>query len=311
MGALAADPQHGHPTLDTFRLTPTRQFYRAHYAAVPAIEPSGWRLRVDGLVERPLELDLETIYALPSREEARTLVSMGNPPGGDLVGTALWRGVELDVLAGMVGPLPNATHVRLYGADGYDTSVEVGRLGLGNARFKALLAYEINGEPLPPDLGFPLRILVPGLYGSKSVAWLTRIEFTDKPRRGYWERLGWSDRAVVKTFSKITSPPHWSVVQGSMIVQGIAFAGDRKVTAVELSVDGGPWRAAHLIPGPSPLAWTQWYIRWVPPGPGEHVLAVRATDETGFTQSEPALSRLGGTYPDGTSLIHAVTVITR
>jgi hypothetical protein len=171
-----------------------------------------------------------------------------------------------------------------------------------------LLVYEINGEPLPPAHGYPLRILMAGLYGQKMPKWLTNIEFIDERFLGYWESKGWSDIASVQTNSIVWQPRDLDVLPaGARPVYGVAFAGLRRITSVEVRVDDGDWIPAELLQDPSPLVWTQWSFEWIP-APGRHALAVRATDETGFTQTSEGGSLLSGAFPDGTDEIHRLVV---
>lgn len=303
-------PGAGQITYDSPVLTPVGRFFQQAYHPVggpPPLDLSTWTLAVDGLVRTPLSLTYQALRALPARGEMRTLLCIGNPPGGDQIGNAVWRGVDLDALLRQAGVSPAATRIRFEGADGYSTSVPLDRaLGRG-----VLLAYEMNGALLPPAHGFPLRALVPGLYGSKSSKWLTRITLIDHDFQGFWESSprNWSDAAVVKTASHITLPLSYSEVMAGepVAIQGIAFAGGRRITGVALSVDGGDWVPAALRRPDSPLAWTQWYTLWKPPAPGEYAISVRATDETGFTQSRRA-GHLSDAYPDGSDAIHSIVL---
>ncbi len=300
----------GQITYDAPRITRVGRFFRQVYrpsSAPPQLDLDTWTLTVSGMVERPLVLAYEDVRAFPAVGETCTLVCIGNPPGGDQIGNAVWRGFDLDVLLAQAGVLPSATHIRFESADGYTTSVPLARA----VNCGVLMAYEMNGALLPRAHGFPLRALVPGLYGTKSPKWLTRITLIDHAHPGYWESQphGWSDEAVIRTHARIDSPlPYTQVRIGAAVVfQGIAFAGDRRITAVEVNIDGGGWMPVTLRPPESPRAWTQWYTLWTPDMPGMVTVSVRATDETGFTQTRQA-GHLSDAYPDGSDAIHSITL---
>ena len=299
----APDPRYGALTYDRPVLTPAAGFFTVHLGTIPPVDCARWTLTLDGLVERPLTLDWRAIEALPPVETTRTVASIGNPVGGPLIGNARWRGVALKPLLTQAGVRPEATHARLYGADGYSTSVNLARL----TRDETFLAYRLNGAPLPPEQGYPLRALIPGVYDHKMPKWITRIEFVERAYPGYWERHGWSDTAAVKTHAMFHSPLAHAEISGAVYLQGIAFAGDRMIHRVEISVNEGVWLEADLFRLESPLAWTQWAFRWQPDAPGLHTFRVRATDEQGFTQSAES----GRPFPDGTDAIHrlALTVV--
>jgi DMSO/TMAO reductase YedYZ molybdopterin-dependent catalytic subunit len=295
-------------TYDMPVVTHAGYFYRQPglAGAPPAIDRHTWRLAVDGLVAQPLMLGYADLRARPARGEMRTLVSMARRLAGDQVGNAVWRGCSLAGLLAEVGVQPDARFIVFEGADGYCTSVPLAD-GPG-----ILLAYEMNGAILPPEHGFPLRALVPGRYGCKSPRWLTRIALAAQPRLSLWESEeggGWSATARIKTFARIMTPrSHDGVRVGVPVaVQGIAFGGTRRIVAVAISVDGAEWVPVNLRPPDSPYAWTQWYIQWTPELPGACTLAVRATDETGFTQARLAALNERG-LPDGSDAIHWIVV---
>jgi hypothetical protein len=171
-----------------------------------------------------------------------------------------------------------------------------------------LLVYELNGEALPKEHGYPVRILMPGLYGQKMPKWIRDIEFIDHDYHGYWESRGWSDVASVQTNSIIQQPPDLDLLPaGSVPVFGVAFAGLHKITKVEVRLDDGAWTPAALLEGDSSLVWTQWSFDW-PAAAGRHTIAVRATDDTGFVQTTEGDSILSSAYPAGTDNIHSIVV---
>jgi DMSO/TMAO reductase YedYZ molybdopterin-dependent catalytic subunit len=283
-------------------ITPTGQLFTQSYSGTPAVEVADWRLRIGGTVERPVELTYSDVLAFPKVETVRTLECIGNPVGGELIGNPAWGGFLAAHLWEQVGIRPEAKRARFTGADGYRTAVDVEWI----TQPGVLLAYELNGETLPPAYGFPLRILMPGLYGQKMPKWLTDIEFIDGDFLGYWESLGWSDVAAVKTKSIIQQPRRTDRLSaGAVPVGGIAFAGLRRINAVQVRIDDGEWQEAELLQDESPWVWTQWSFPWEAT-PGEHEVAVRAMDDTGFVQSTEGGLLSTGAFPDGADGIHEV-----
>jgi DMSO/TMAO reductase YedYZ molybdopterin-dependent catalytic subunit len=284
-------------------ITPNERFYTQSYKSSPQVDVETWRLTVDGLVERPLTLAYDDIRSLPSVVEMRTVECISNPAGGPLIGNAVWEGVRLGELLGRAGVKPEAARARFEAADGYYTDISLERV----AHPDTLLVYRMNGDPLPAEHGFPLRILLPGLYGQKMPKWITRIQFTDRGQKGYWESQGWSDEAVVKTSSRIVRPQTNTTVGQPVVVSGVSYGGDRAIVRVEVGIDGAEWHQARLTNGPNPYTWSSWQYEWAG-APGKHTLLVRATDESGFTQEHRADDIFGNTFPDGTAGIHWVVV---
>ncbi len=274
-------------------LTSNADFYRVDINLEPPhIDPVAWRLVVDGLVDHPLALSLAELRRLPSVSQVITLECISNPLGGDLIGTSLWTGVRLrDVLA-RAGVRDSAAAIDLTAADGFYESV-----ALADADDpRTLLVYDMNREPLPERHGFPLRIYIPNRHGMKQPKWLTRLRASDRLGPGYWVDRGWSRTAIPHTTSVIDT------VAGTAI-GGIAYAGARGISRVEVQVDDAPWAPAELVAPPlGPLCWVLWRYAW-PSRPGRHVFRVRAYDGTGALQairSEPP-------HPDGATGIHSVT----
>ncbi|HET7011890.1 MAG TPA: molybdopterin-dependent oxidoreductase [Anaerolineales bacterium] len=285
-------------------ITPTGELYVQSYARVPSVDAQAWTLNVHGLVDHETTLGLEDIRAFPKIESMRTLECIGNPVGGPLIGNVVWGGTEARALWERVGIQSQARRARFSAEDEYSTSVDLEWI----TQPGVLLVYEMNGEPLPPEHGFPLRILMPGLYGQKMPKWIREIEFIDEDHLGYWESRGWSDVASVKTNSIIQQPLSLERVSaGSLPIFGVAFAGLRAITRVEVRIDDGDWTGAELLQDPSSLVWTQWSIDW-PANAGSHRIAVRATDEEGFVQSTEGESILSSSFPDGTDHIHSLVV---
>ena len=287
-------------------VTPNADFYRIDTAlTVPQVDPATWRLRVQGRVDRPLELSYSDLLALPQVEADITIACVSNEVGGDLVGLARWQGVLLrDVLA-LAGVQRGATQGVGESVDGFTagfpTTVAIdGRL--------AMVALGMNGEPLPVKHGFPARLIVPGLYGYVSATkWLSSIRLTTLEEfDGFWIPRGWSKLGPIKIASRIDVPRSGSSPTGGPVtVAGMAWAPGpgRGVTAVELRVDEGPWQAAVLGGALSEDAWRQWTWTW-DATPGPHLLEVRATDRTGEVQT----GRTAPVAPDGASGYHAVEV---
>jgi hypothetical protein len=219
--------------------------------------------------------------------------------GGDLIGTTLWKGVRLADILKQAGLRTGVVDILLRASDDYTDSISLERAMADGT----LLVYAMNGEQLTPEHGFPLRLLVPGIYGMKNVKWITQIEAVDFDFRGYWQRRGWDDRAEYKTMSRIDSPAH--TVRGEATIAGIAFAGDRGITKVEVSTDGGrSWEPADIKQALSINTWVLWRKQWTPAQAGKHLLIVRATDGRGVVQT----SQLAPPAPSGSSGHHAVNV---
>lgn len=302
----SAPPQ---PRTREIEITAITDFYEQQYQGVEHVDSGEWTLSIDGLVDNPVELTYDQVLARPRAEMMRTLECIGNPVGGNQIGNANWAGFWLAELLDEVGVRPEAVRARFAAADGYNTSVAreyIDRPGV-------LMAYEMNGQPLTPNHGFPLRIFMPGLYGQKMPKWITRIEFIDNDRhRGYWEQKGWSETAQVKTNSQIMVPSHISQVPLAEIeIYGVAYAGDREITGIEVGIEQGEalsWLPAEMLSGPSNEVWTQFYLAWTPEEATSYTLLVRATDAGGFTQEERAAGILQGAFPDGTDKIQNIVV---
>jgi DMSO/TMAO reductase YedYZ molybdopterin-dependent catalytic subunit len=284
--------------------TPNDRFYRIDTAlSLPLVHPDEWRLRVRGLVEREVEVDFDGLVGRGLVDRWVTLTCVSNEVGGDLAGNALWTGVPVAALLAEVRPRTEADMVLSTSVDGWTASTPLDLLGDGR---DALLAVGMNGEPLPVRHGFPVRMVVPGLYGYVSATkWVVDLEVTRFDRaEAYWTSRGWSARAPVKTASRIDVPRAGArVPAGPVTVAGTAWAQHRGVEAVEVRVDGGPWEQARLASVPSVDTWRQWVWDWDAPR-GTHRLEVRAVDGTGEVQTGTVASPA----PDGATGWHAVTV---
>lgn len=285
-------------------LTPNADFYRIDTAiAVPQVDAATWSMRVHGLVERELRLTYDDLLARPLVEVDATIACVSNEVGGDLVGTARWLGVPLVDLLDEVGPRSDAEQVVGRSVDGWTAGFPLAQARDGR---DALVAVAMNGEPLPVRHGYPARLVVPGLYGYVSATkWLSEIELTTWDGfDGYWVPRGWSKEGPVKTASRIDVPArNAEVTAGSVVVAGVAWAPTRGIDRVEVAVDDGPWSSASLVPPLSPSTWVQWHTT-VALAPGDHRIAVRATDGTAALQSEGPQPPM----PDGSEGWHRIRV---
>lgn len=290
------------PSKLTPAITPNDQFYVTSYRSPPAIRIHEWSLRVDGLVRTPLTLPYNDLLARPRVSQIVTLECVGNTVGGEFIGTAEWSGIPVRTLLEEAGADPAAYDVIIRAADGYSDSIPLKRALAGDV----LLAHHMNGLPLPQAHGFPIRLIVPGCYGMKSVQWLTSIEVAATDYKGYYAQKGWTDDATVKTTSRIDRPGHGETLAGrSHRIEGLAFSGTRGIQLVEISTDAGEtWQSAELHQPQSPASWIFWYYDWMARTSGRHTLLVRATDGTGRIQT----SIEQDPDPDGATGLHEITV---
>jgi DMSO/TMAO reductase YedYZ molybdopterin-dependent catalytic subunit len=276
--------------------TPTAHFYRQQLRYVPRITPVFWALRLYGMVEKPLTIIHEQLQTFEKTSLPCTVACISSGAKSSMVGHALWTGVPMASLLEQVSPKSEATYAQLYGTDGYTTYVETEKLA------NAVLAYEMNGEPLPQEHGYPARLIIPGLYGYKMPKWIQRIEFTNSPKPGFWEERGWSASGEMQTSSTIFSPYHLQSVSDIVSLNGAAYAGARTITTVEISVNDSPWMPTAIAES-EPYSWIPWQIDWTPPAPGDYLIKVRASDNSGFTQLEDA-----PTFPNGPTAIRNIVV---
>ena len=285
-------------------IVPNEDFYRIDTALiVPRLDANEWRLRVTGLVEREVEVDWNSLQDKPMREALVTLTCVSNEVGGDLVGNAVWTGWPVRELLAQAGPRPGADMVLQTSADGWTCGTPLAALTDDR---NALLAVRMNGEPLPFEHGFPVRLVVPGLYGYVSACkWVTELKVTTfADDVGYWTPRGWSAQGPIKTSSRIDVPRSGATVSaGKVAVAGVAWAQHRGISRVEVQVDDGPWLEARLAEDASIDAWRQWVLDWDATA-GSHVLRVRAWDESGQVQSSAARPPA----PNGAEGLHAITV---
>jgi DMSO/TMAO reductase YedYZ molybdopterin-dependent catalytic subunit len=292
----------------TAMVTPPEIFYRIDTAlTVPQVSPQDWHLRVHGMVQDELDLSFDDLLALPMIERMTTLTCVSNEVGGDLVGNQVWLGHPLRELLARARPLAGADMVLSTSADGWTAGTPLE--ALTDPGRDALLAVAMGGAPLPVEHGFPVRMVVPGLYGYVSATkWVVDLEVTRFDQaEGYWTPRGWSARGPVKTQSRIDVPRQGRTVPaGRVVVAGVAWAQHRGVERVEVRVDDGPWAAATLAGGGTVDTWRQWTYAW-DADPGDHTLQVRATDGRGQVQT----SEQAPPAPDGASGWHTVQVTVR
>jgi len=289
-------------------VTPNDRFYvvsKNPAGLDPRLDAKKWTLEITGLVARPVKLTYDEIRAMPSFSRYHTLECISNEVGGDLIGNALWKGVRFrDLIARAGGVSPRAVRFALRCADGYSEGIPVADM----MRPDVMLAYEMNGVPLPPSHGFPVRLLIPGLFGMKNPKWLTKIEAVATDFTGYWQASGWSDEAVVKTMSAFRIPSRGDVALGEVAVGGVAYSGDRGIKDVEVSPDGGKtWMRAEVKPPLGPYTWVLWATVWKPTAPGQYTLKVRARDGEGVMQTAQETP----TLPDGATGYHTIRVRVR
>ena len=288
-------------------ITPTDRFYYVTKNAVadPVIQPDGWRLAIDGDVRSPVQLDYRTLRQLPSVEVTKTLECISNftaecqlvPFGCDLISTAVWRGVPLKAILDLAGgPRPGVVGVTLVAADEFTSAIPL-EVALDPA---TVLAYEMNGQPLPYEHGYPARVLSSGRYGYKSAKWITGIRPTTGDPLDWYGRRNWNKEGVVKTMSRIDVPaPGATLAPGRQRVAGIAYAGDRGISGVQVSSDGGTtWQAAGFVePAVGKDAWVRWETSVDVQAGATIRLVARATDGTGALQT----SEFTLPAPDGAS----------
>ena len=285
-------------------VTPTEAFYQvSKNFNDPKVSEAGWKLEIGGLVEQPYSLTLAEIRALPAVTEYRTLACISNEVGGDLISNAEWKGVRVRDLLEAARVKAGAVDLQLTARDDYIESFPIAKA----LDHDTLAVYEMNGAPLTDEHGFPLRLLVPDIYGMKNVKWVSKLDVVGVDVKGFWQGRGWSDVATVKTMSRFDFPRARQVLPpGRVRVGGVAFAGARGVQKVEVTADGGrTWREGQLRRPLGPYTWVLWTAELDLPE-GEHTLKVRATDGTGTPQTDQPAPPL----PDGADGWHTIAIRT-
>jgi DMSO/TMAO reductase YedYZ molybdopterin-dependent catalytic subunit len=268
-------------------ITPNELFYCVTKNVVdPRVDGDLWHLEVNGLVKNPSTWRFDDLLGVETKEQETTLMCISNGLDAGLISNAVWKGFPLRNLLDRAIPLSGAARVRFQGVDNYTDTIPLEKA----LQPTTLLAYEMNGAELPDRHGYPLRLIVPGYFGEKHVKWLTRIEVTDANAKGFYEAQGWGPDFITPTRSRIDVPDAWSTfslgkLNGPIEVKGIAYGGDRGISRVEFSSDGGEsWRDADIYYSGGNLAWSLWKTEWMPDAPGDYTLVVRATDGKGDVQ---------------------------
>ena len=279
-------------------------FYRVDTAlTTPRLDPDQWRLRITGMVSKPREFSLAELLRRPLTERDITLNCVSNEVGGPYIGTARWLGVPLATILREVGIDPRADQLVARSTDGMTIGSPVSAVIDGR---DALLAVGMNGEALPFEHGFPVRMVTPGLYGYVGACkWVTELTLTTFANfDAYWVQRDWAAQAPVKTASRIDRPaPFGQLAAGTATIAGVAWAQHRGISGVQVQVDDGPWQDAELLPTPSIDTWVQWRLSWQATR-GSRRLRVRAIDKAGNMQVEKRATP----FPDGATGWHTVAV---
>jgi DMSO/TMAO reductase YedYZ molybdopterin-dependent catalytic subunit len=286
-------------------VTPTADFYRIDTALqVPSIDPDKWRLKVTGMVENEVSLSFAELLAKPLEEHLATLTCVSNDVGGDLIGNALWLGYPIRDLLAQAVPKAGADMVLSTSIDGFTAGTPLSVLQ--DTGTNAMLAVGMNGTALPLEHGFPVRMVVPGLYGYVSATkWVVELKVTKfSEDQGYWTPRGWDAKGPIKLASRIDTPRSGAAITaGTVAIAGVAWEQHVGVKTVEVQVDDGPWVEASLADSISADTWRQWVYRW-PAAKGSHRIRVRATDASGNTQAKTYQAPA----PNGSEGWHSITV---
>jgi DMSO/TMAO reductase YedYZ molybdopterin-dependent catalytic subunit len=289
-------------------VTPNDQFYRIDTALVnPRVDVNDWTLRIFGDVDREVTLTYDDLLAMPLFEQYVTIACVSNKVGDDLIGNALWTGVDLREVLDMAGVRPEGEQIVGRSVDGFTAGFPTS--WAMDPQRKPMIAIGMNGQPLPRDHGYPARLIIPGLYGYVSATkWLKEIQLTGwEEFDGYWIPRNWAKEAPILTQSRIDTPkPNATVAGGTAVpIGGVAWAPDRGVQRVEVAIDGGEWQEAQISDPLNDATWVQWVLPWDAPAEGgEHRLTVRATDGTGEVQT----ADITPPAPDGARGHHTIAV---
>lgn len=285
-------------------VTPNGDFYRIDTAlSVPEINADDWELRIHGLVEEEVRLTFQDLLDADLIESHVTLTCVSNPVGGNLAGNAKWLGLPIREVLKRARPTNGADMVLSTSLDGFSASTPLDVLQDDR---DAMLAIGMNGEPLPLEHGYPVRMVVPGLYGFVSATkWVVDLEVTRfADSKAYWTERGWSERGPIKTMARVEVPKSFAKVPaGRMAIGGTAWAQTRGITKVEVQIDNGGWAEATLSAEASVITWRQWSYEW-DATPGPHYIKVRATDGNGDVQTDQRAEPV----PDGASGWQSVMV---
>jgi DMSO/TMAO reductase YedYZ molybdopterin-dependent catalytic subunit len=299
---LAKDVTLDIPGLSPF-YTPNTEFYRVDTSLItPQVSPASWQLRIHGMVDNPTTITFDQLMKLPMIEHDVTLTCVSQSVGGGYIGNARWQGALLADVLRKAGIQSGADQIVMRDVNGMNLGVATDPVMDGRA---SLLAVGMNGQPLPQAHGFPVRVVVPGLYGYVSACkWVVDMELTTFGAfNAYWTQRGWSQQAPIKTESRIDVPKAGSSLPaGRATIAGVAWAQHRGIEAVEVNIDG-TWHGATLASQDTIDTWRQWYYVW-DATPGPHTLKVRATDKTGHTQT----AAVHGAEPNGATGYHTIGV---
>jgi len=295
--AIFGDPRLA-PLVDS-EITPDDSFYRVAIDIIdPTVDSSTWSLTVNGLVGNPKTYTYEQVQALPQTSLYNTFECVSNEINGNLIGNAKWTGVKLsDLFQDVGGQQSNASYVVFYSVDGYSVAIPLAKALMPDS----MVAFLMNDQPLPVSHGYPLRAVIPGLYGMMSAKWIRQISLLDSSYQGYWQTRGWSNTGTVNAVTFITTPESGSQVSlsqngGSIIIAGYAYAGDKGVSKVEVSLDNGQtWQLGQLKKPLSNTTWALWAYEWQSPSQAEHFVYARVTDGSGQVQT----SDISDTFPNG------------
>ncbi len=308
LGSLVARPTRllFASVMDMFskEVTPNDDFYVVTKNFIdPPVNASSWQLTIDGLVTTPKTYSYDELLKRAATDEFVTLECVSNEVGGNLISTAKWEGIPLADLLGEAGVDPEADWVAFTCADGYTVGVPLTKA----LNPTTLVAFRMNGLPLSPRHGLPARIVVPGLYGMFDAKWLTKVTLVQGEFLGFWQEKGWTNRGPIRTTAIIATPKPDEIIRSSVTIGGVAFAGDRGISRVELSFDdGATWHDATLkTPALSGMTWALWTYDWIPPGSGAYRVTARAWDGTGISQERDRASP----FPDGAAGYDAVTLL--
>ena len=287
-------------------ITSNDQFYivSKNLVADPTVDGTTWKLSVDGEVEHPFTLTYEELMTMPRQVQYESLMCISNDVGGPYMSNAQWEGIPLATLLLQAGVKPGVTKVVFHAVDDYSDSIHLSKA----LEPTTLLAVKMNGVTLPQGHGFPVRMLVPGIYGMKHCKWLNRIEVVNYNFQGYWQQRGWDDAAPVRMTSRIDTPLDGSAVHINRVtyIAGVAFSGDKGISEVDVSLDSGQtWHPAVLKRPASDFTWVIWEYAWQPTTSANVVITVRAIDLEGNVQDPTIAPPL----PIGSSGYHSITTI--
>jgi len=267
----------------TPEVTSPANFYYVskNLAGDPQIDNGSWRLQIEGMVKNPYTLSYDQLKTLPQIQQYHTLECISNEVGGNLISNALFVGASLADILQTAGIQTGASDLIFKAADGYSDSLHLSQA----LDPRSLIVYLIDGVPLPQPHGYPARLLIPGLYGMKNCKWVTSLQVGSGSYTGYWEEQGWSNEAVVNTMTRIDVPQASALLLAKpMFIAGIAYAGDRGISRVDVSTDGGEtWNTATLRRPLGNLTWVLWEYPWSPTS-NSYTLVARSVDGQGNVQ---------------------------